>query len=155
MSKPRVYSNFTHLKNLCKDENEDKEIREHTCALVKKFEKVFHQPTVWENKIGPQMIAFKTHINGENYIGGGEADFLWKNEKVLLDKWNMNIASHSIHYGQAGGGFSDYGGGPGIAWEWSTHRFFFKLPHNFFDGSLKHHDYPYSPTLKKDEDKDC
>jgi hypothetical protein len=156
--KPHVFNNLKQLRDLCQNENEHKEVRNHTCSLVKKIEKDFRQPTVWSKDIGPLMVSFETHIGGENYMGGEKADYLWKNEKILMDKWNLEVASHSVHYGQAGGGFSDYGGGTGVAWEWSVHRFFLKLPNNFFEGTLKYNGmspdgFHYNPTLANEENK--
>ncbi len=124
--KPHIYNKFKQLRDLCKNESEHEEVCKHTCALVKKIEQDFQQPSVWTNTIGPRMISFEIHIEGENYIGGEDSDFLWHNEKFLLDKWNMDIASHTVHYGQAGGDSE-------IAWEWSVHRFFFRLQNDFFN----------------------
>jgi hypothetical protein len=144
-----TYSNFHKLKQICESETEPFEIKKHTCALVKKIETDFHQPTRWVPRKGNNMLFFETTIEGPNYMGGEDPDYLWGNESELLDKWNMDIVSHSVQNNQAGGGYSDYGGGPGVAWESDTHRFFFRLSNDFFNGSLEYHGYPYSPTLVK------
>jgi hypothetical protein len=132
------YSTFIQLKQICENE-ENEAIKNRTCSLIKKIENDYRQPTRWTLLKGTHMLSYETTIHGPNYMGGEEPDYLWKNEERLLEKWNMNIISHSVQYNEAGGGYSDYGGGPGVAWVWETHRFIFSLPENFFDGSLKYH----------------
>jgi hypothetical protein len=127
----KITNNFYKLKQICENDDDDAngEIKAYTCALVKEIEKDYFQNSCKDN-----MFFFKMTIFGGNYMGGGKADKLWKNEQKLINAWNMDIVSHSVHNNRAGYDECnfDYGGGRGVAWESDTHTFVFKLPNDFF-----------------------